>query len=99
MITELDQQTWGQEVAGPRQRIEDEGVRVLLEELTQSGLDFVPPAHLGKKKFGQDADVISICFNYGRIGFGCRFDQVCISPRDEVWSRIVLLTAEGVETL
>ena len=52
MVTELDQRTRSQEVAGPGQRIEDESVRVLFEELSQSGFGFVPPAHLWKKEFG-----------------------------------------------
>jgi hypothetical protein len=99
VVPELDQQAGSQEITGPGQGIKDESVRVLFEELTQLGLGLVALADLRKKELGQNRDVISVCVNNGRIGCGCRLNQVRISPRDEVWSRIVLLTAEGFEGL
>ena len=94
VVTELGQQPWCQELAGTRQGVEDEGIGMLAEELSQGREGLRPTEYLRQQQFGQDADLVTIGCYGDRVGFWGRFHQVSVTPRDQADAAIPMFSTE-----
>jgi hypothetical protein len=70
VIAELDEQARGQEVAGAWQRLEDQGIRVLVKPSVQlsDGLDTA--THLGEEDLRQGTHRVAVGLDHRRGGRG-----------------------------
>ena len=98
MVTELGEQSRSQEFAGTRQGLEDEGIGVLGEELSQARESFRPTEYLRQEQFGQDADLVTIGCYCDRVGFWGGIHQVSVTSRDEVHPAITMFSTESLKS-
>jgi hypothetical protein len=82
--------------AGARKGIEDEGIGMLGEELSQGREGFRSALNLGQEKLGQDADLVAMGYHGDGVGLRDWIPQVGISARDEGGSGIAMFAAESI---
>jgi len=98
VVTELGEQRRRQELADAREGIEEEGIGMLGEELSQGREGFRSALNLGQEKLGQDADLVAMGYHGDGVGLRSWIHQVGISPRDEGRSGIVMFATESVKS-
>jgi hypothetical protein len=98
VVTELGQQSRSQKLAGTGQGIEEEGIGMLGEKLSQGREGLRATEYLRQEQFGQDADLVTIGCYGDRVGFWSRFHQVSVTPRDEVDPAIAMFSTESLKS-
>jgi hypothetical protein len=98
VVTELGQQSRSQELAGTGQGIEDEGIGVLGEELSQGRESLGATEYLRQEQFGQDADLVTIGCHGDRVGFWGGIHQVSVTSRDEVGPAVTMFSTESLKS-
>jgi len=98
VVTELGEEGRSQELADAREGIEDEGIGMLGEEVSERGEGFRPAANLRQEEFGENADLVAIGSDGGRVGLRGRIHQVSVAAGDEVGPGIAMFAAESVKS-
>jgi len=97
VVTELGEQGWGQELADAREGIEDEGIGMLGEEVSQRREGFRAAENLRQQEFGENADLVTIGRHGDRVGLRGRIHQVSVAAGDEVGPAVAMFAAESLK--
>jgi len=98
VVTELGEERWSQELADAGQGIEDEGIGMLGEELSERGEGFGAAENLRQQEFSQDADLVPIGLHGDRVGLWGWIHQVGVAAGDEVRPGIAMFSAESLKS-
>jgi hypothetical protein len=98
VVTKLGQEGRRQELADAGEGIEEEGIGMLGEEVSQRREGFHSALNLGQEKLGQDADLVTMGYHGDGVGLRGRIHQVGISAGDEGWSGIAMFPTESLKS-
>jgi len=98
VVTELGEERRCEELADAGEGIEDEGIGMLGEELSERGEGFRAAVNLREEELGQDADLVTIGCHGDRVGLRGRIHQVGVAAGDEVGPGIAMFSAESFKS-